>query len=136
MAKKKGGEAKGAGKDKAAAKADDFDEATVFFEVVLPQLCLKIGSLMRRLPITAEFQLRARPPRAWTVRGGEPPWVTRGEAPDAAIHIGMSPDFVRLVVHGGNADIETAMAAGQLTIDGDLSAIKDMLPELRKLLGM
>ena len=103
--------------------APDIDEATVFFEVVLPQLCEKYADALRQLgpDREIELQLRARPPRAWVGKGGEGPWVRRGQVEDGEpeMVIAMSEDLIKLVVHGGEPDLNEAITSGHLEIGGN-----------------
>ena len=103
--------------------APDIDEATVFFEVVLPQLCEKYAEALQQMGAEREIELRlrARPPRAWVVQGGEGPWVRRGqvESGEPDMVVTFSEDLVKLVVNGGEPDLNEAVNSGHLEIGGN-----------------
>jgi hypothetical protein len=114
----------------AKRREPDIDEATVLFEVVLPELCQRHAAVLERVGPSrrVELRLRTRAQRSWVVQGGPGPWVRRGQvesgSPDLVIT--MTPELVHAVVHGCELDLDAAIAAGQLELEGNLQFLSDL----------
>lgn len=114
-------------------------EADVLFELFLPVLCQGRARALQSFKGVIEFRLTGADPRAWTLRGGDGPWVTRG-APEGGgdVRISVTPEIVAALVQGREPNMDAAVAAGEVRFDGDLKVLDGfgmMMGEVAGVLG-
>lgn len=102
-------------------------EADVLFEMFLPLLCAEHTKSMLAFAGEVLFEMPAASnSRFWTLRGGQPPWVSRGrsEKPDA--HIVIAERLVQDVVRGFDVDVNAALADGRIKASGNAQILMQL----------
>lgn len=101
-------------------------EADVLFELFLPMLCESRADALTHFKSQVQFYLRSTPPRAWVLKGGARPWLTRGELPEgqAGLVVTVSEELVKQLVQGREPDLVLALQQGALGIKGELKVLE------------
>ena len=103
------------------------DPADLLFGRIFPRLLAQEGQRLRALKGAVEFRLR-RTGRVWKLTGGKPPWLTRGPVPGKPdVIITFDRSFPESVVKGGALDVAGFVERGDITIEGELAALGDLL---------